>query len=317
MVKMSTDLTRQTLSGETMGTRWSALVYTEAGFERAPLQAALQAAVDRVDRQMSTWRSDSDLMRFNAAPPGQWFDLPPELMTVLACALEIGRASGGAFEIGMGDAVWAWGFGPADADEARIKSALVRPRRPSFEVLDLDLPAGRARKTAAIALDLSGIAKGFGVDQLTEVLLAQGFGSGLLAIDGEVRALGRQPDGKPWPIAVEAPERDHRTAHSLLALENVSVATSGDYRHWVQVGERQLSHTMDPRTGTPLMHAPASVTVLAETCMRADALATALMVMGASEGPAFARANGIEALFMLREGFEIRLLPIGESFAEV
>lgn len=318
-MKMSTDPIRHapirlTLNGPTMGTRWSALIHAPAGFSPARLQADLQAAVTRVDDQMTTWRP-SDLMRLNAAPPQQWIDLPAEIMTVLDCALEIGRLSGGAFEIGMGDAVWAWGFGAAQADEAQIKSARARPRRPAHEVLELDLTAGRAMKKAPIALDLSGIAKGFGVDELAKVLLQHGFSSGLVAIDGEVRALGCQADGKPWPVAVEAPNHDRRDAHSLLALENVAVATSGDYRHWVEVGGRQLSHTMDPRTGAPLLHAPASVTVLAESCMRADALATALMVMGPSEGRDFARAHQIQALFMLREGGEIRTLGVGETFA--
>lgn len=309
---MSTDLILHKLNGATMGSRWSARVHLAPGLPAAVLQADLQAAVDRVDAQMSTWHP-SDLMRLNAAPPGQWVDLPSEIMIVLECALRIGRLSGGAFDIGIGDAVWAWGFGPGTADPSRIAAARVFPRRPAHQILQL--APGRALKSAPIALDLSGIAKGFGVDQLAEVLLAHGIAHGLVAIDGEVRAIGAQPNGSPWPVAIEAPDQGQRRAHSLLALENVAVATSGDYRHWVEVDGRQLSHTMDPRTGAPLLNAPASVTVLAASCMEADALATALMVLGPTEGRDFARSHQIQTLFMLREGGEIRLLPVGDSFA--
>lgn len=315
MPKMSTDLTRHALNGPTMGTRWSALFYTAPGFDVAPLRAALQAAVDEVDAQMSTWRPASDLMLLNAAPPGVWIALPDRLLSVLAAALQIGRATQGAFDIGLGDAVTAWGFSGGTADPDRIRAARTKARRPVWDCLELDPATKCARKTAPITLDLSGIAKGYGVDRLAEVL--QGFGqtAGLVAIDGEVRALGTQPDGTGWPVAVEAPDTETRAVHSLLALENAAVATSGDYRHWVRLGPHHLSHTIDPRTGAPLLQSPASVTVVAETCMQADALATALMVMGADQGRSFAEANRIDALFLLRKGEVIEPLGVGQLFA--
>ena len=139
MPKTFTDLTRNALHGETMGTRWSALFHKPAEFDVAPVAAAMAAAVNEVDRQMSTWKPDSDLMRLNAAPPGVWVECPENLMIVLETAVSIGRASGGAFDIGVGDAVAAWGFGPAAADPARIQAALSEPRRPAHDVLELDL----------------------------------------------------------------------------------------------------------------------------------------------------------------------------------
>lgn len=314
MSKMSTDLTRHALNGATMGTRWSALLYADAAFDPAPLQIALQAAVDQVDAQMSTWRPDSDLMRLNAAPLNAWVQVPPALMAVLATALQVGRATGGAFEIAMGDAIAAWGFGPAQADSDHIRSARLKPRRPSFDSLELDVAHGLARKHDTSTFDLSGIAKGYGVDRLAETLLAHGVPQGLVAIDGEVRALGCQPDGTAWPVAVEAPDRHARAVHSMLALHDGAVATSGDYRHWVQVGRRLLSHTIDPRTGAPLLNAPASVTVLAQSCMLADAYATALMVMGPDAGKAFATQNHLNALFLIRDGADIRSLGAGPLF---
>ena len=315
MSKMSTELARHTLNGATMGTRWSALFFAQTDFDPAPLEAALQAAVDEVDEQMSTWKPESDLMRLNRAPVGETVLLPKALMSVLALALAIGRASDGAFDIAMGDAVAAWGFGPADADPARIRAALAVPRRPAHEGLELDLEAGRARKTAPLALDLNGIAKGFGVDRLAETLQAFGIAAGLVGIDGEMRAMGLRPDGKPWTIAVEEPDRTRRAAHSVLTLEEAAVATSGDYRHWVEVGERRLSHTMDPLKGAPLAASPASVTVVARSCAEADAWATALMVRGPRDGAELARRHHLDALFLLRDGERIVPHGVGRLFA--
>jgi thiamine biosynthesis lipoprotein len=315
MSKMSTDLIRHALNGPTMGTRWTALFFAPPGFDPGPVQAALQAAVDAVDAQMSTWKPDSDLMRLNAAPLGEWRDLPPDLARVLALGIDIGLASGGAFDIGMGDAVGAWGFGPAAADPLAIRAAMQAPRRPAHEVLDLD--GNRVRKTAPVTLDLNGIAKGHGVDRLAEVLQDHGIRAALVGIDGEMRAMGLRPDGGPWTIAVEAPDRDRRAPHSILTLQDAAVATSGDYRHWVTVQGRHLSHTMDPRRGAPLVDSPASVTVIAPTCARADAWATALMVTGLAAGAQLAATQGLDALFLVRDGAgDVQRLGVGRLFSK-
>lgn len=298
MRKTSTDLTRRNLSGPTMGARWSVVFFGAADRDLAPLQASLQAAVDEVDTQMSTWTPTSDLMRFNAAPVGFWIRLPRALLTVLDTALEVGRQSDGAFEVAMGDAVTAWGFGPSPAEPEAIRKALARTRRPSFETLDLDLAGGRARKSAEMTIDLSGIAKGYGVDRLIDALRDQGVAHALAAIDGELRALGAQPDGRGWSVAVERPDPETCAAHSMFELRDIAIATSGDYRHWVQVGDRRLSHTMDPSTGGPLPNPPASVTVLAESCMLADAIASACMVLGKTAGRALAQRLGCDTLFL-------------------
>lgn len=314
MSKMSTDLVRHALNGPTMGTRWSALFYAAPGFDQGPMQTALQAAVDRVDAQMSTWKPDSDLMRLNAAPVDSWQALAPELAQVLALGLAIGRASGGAFDIGQGDAVRAWGFGADAADAGAIRAAMAAPKQPAHEVLQLD--GTRLRKTAPIALDLNGIAKGYGVDRLAEVLGAHGITDALVGIDGEMRALGLRPDGTPWVIAVEAPDTDRRAPHSVLALQDAAVATSGDYRHWVMVQGRRLSHTIDPGRRAPLLNAPASVSVVAASCAEADAWATALMVAGCDAGVAMAESHGLSALFLCRDDAgAIQTRSVGPLFA--
>ena len=316
MSKMSTDLVRHTLNGPTMGTRWQALFYAATSFDVTAVKAEMQSAVSEVDTQMSTWKPDSDLMRLNAAPLNLWVAIPKDLMKVLSTALEIGRITEGAFDIGVGDAVAAWGFGPIEAAETSIRAALCQFRRPAHEIVELDVTTCRARKHDRISLDLSGIAKGFGVDRLTEVAARFGINAALLAIDGELRGFGLQPDGKPWSVAIERPDYDSRAPHAILALHDGAVATSGDYRHWIEVGERKLSHTIDPRRGGPLAASPASVTVIAQTCMVADAWATALLVRGSVSGSELARNNNVAALFIDRVGDQLHETRVGKVFAD-
>ena len=311
---MSIELTRHALNGPTMGTRWSALVHAPASIDHDRLRAALARAVDEIDCQMSTWKPDSDLMRMNAAPPGLWVDLPPALMRVLAKGLEIGRASNGAFDIGLGDLTNAWGFGPQAADAGTIRAHLGQSRPPAHDVLELDAARCRARKRGTLRLDLSGIAKGYGVDRMMAVIERFGIASALVSLDGELRAKGVQADGRPWTVAIEKPDYEMRAPISVLTLQDAAVATSGDYRHWVDAGRMRLSHTMDARTGGPLNNRVASVTVLADTCMEADAWATALMVMGEAAGAAFADAQGLNALYILRTKSGLAQHPVGAVF---
>lgn len=321
MLKTFTDLaksglTRHALNGPTMGTRWSALFYAPHEFDVTAVRAAMQSSVDAVDQQMSTWKIDSDLMRFNALPAGVWMALPPALLEVLAFGLEVGRASGGAFDIGMGDAVAAWGFGREEANPNNIRDALRATRRPAHELLELDISGGKARKHGPLRLDLSGIAKGYGADKLAKVARKAGIDGALLSIDGELVALGHQPDGHLWTIAVEEPDYELRAPHSILTLEDAAVATSGDYRHWIDVNGKRLSHTMDPQKGGPLINAPASVTVIARTCMEADAWATALMVLGEDDGIILARKLGLNALYLMREDTGWRSVACGAVFQQ-
>lgn len=295
-------LQRIKLHGPTMATRWSVLCDVDPQLDQNALRNALAAAVERVDQQMSPWKPDSDLMRLNRATPGEWVSLPPEIMAVLARALEIARLSDGAFDPGVGALVNAWGFGAErdDPDAAAIRVARQWGQPPAHQSLELYLAAGRARKHADALFDLCGIAKGYGVDQMTAVLQAHGVAHALAALDGELRALGTQASGEPWAVAVESPEPGRRAARGVLELADLAVATSGDYRRWVQIGDARLSHTMDGRRAAPVHNGVAAVTVLATDCMSADAWATALLVAGPAEGMALAQRMRLEALFIVR-----------------
>lgn len=298
-------------SGQTMGTRYTARFHAPEGADVQAIVAALAAAVTAVDEQMSNWKPQSDLMRLNRAAPDVWTPIPAKLARVLARAAEIGRETDNAFNIGVGDLVEAWGFGPAGARPAQGLTGDPRPRAPIDALLELDVPGRRARKHGPVALDLCGIAKGFGVDELARVLDDHGIASWLVGIDGEMRARGTRADGSPWAIALEAPEEDRRAAMGVIGLGDAAVATSGDYRHWALVDGERISHTMDPRTGAPLRGAPASVTVVSACCMDADAYATALMVLGEEAGREQARRLGLDALFVARAGEAFRTVGTG------
>ena len=306
MPKMSSEpaapCRRSALHGPSMGTRWSASVDAGPGTDLAALQRDLAAAVDQVDAQMSPWKPDSDLVRLNRAPVGTWVDLPAETVEVLAAALDVQRLSDRAFDPCLGALVDAWGFGAArDApDGEAIRAARAAMPATAQGCLQLDMPEGRARKHAPLQLDLCGIAKGYAVDRMVAVLRQHGVRHALAALDGELRALGAQADGAPWAVALERPEDGRRAVHGVIDLEDLAVATSGDYRRYVQVGEVRLAHTMDARRGAPVHNAVASVTVLAPTCMQADAWATALLVAGPDAGLALAQRMGLDVLFLLR-----------------
>jgi thiamine biosynthesis lipoprotein len=286
-----------------MGTRYSAVFFAPEDRDLSDLQPALQQAVDTVDDQMSTWKSDSDLMVLNRAPLGTWLSLPPELAAVLAAALEVGRLSGGAFDIGVGDLVSAWGFGPGAGapDPQAILEAGARLRTPSHLALELDPTGRRVRKHLPVTLDLSGIAKGYGVDALARVLEARCISSYLVSIDGELRAGRPKPDGSGWRVAIEKPQVGRRETAGIIEIVDAALATSGDYRHFIERDGVRHAHTIDPLRHAPLINGPAAVTVRAATSMQADAWATALMVLGPERGGELAAAHGLEVLFAERD----------------
>lgn len=303
-------LHRLTLNGPAMGSRWSAVFFAESGFDAETLRLALAQTVEGVEQEMSTWRRTSDLSRFNAAPVGQWIDLPERLAKVIEAGLVIGRHSHGAFDIGVGDLVRVWGFGGGSRtpDLAGIAAGPVLNTANRPQNLQLDVPGRRARKLAPLSLDLNGIAKGFGVDELARVMADFGIVNFLVGIDGEMRAAGMKADGLAWSIGVERPARDRRELMSVLELVDCAVATSGNYRHVHEIDGESHAHTMDPTTGKPLQNRMASLTVLAPTCMEADAYATALMVLGESQGLALARELGLKVIFVLTDGEVISTL---------
>lgn len=287
-----------------MGTRYSAVFFAAPGLDTGAVGARLSTAVDEVDRQMSSWKPDSDLNRLNQAPEHQWLSVPEAMFNVLSAALRLCRQSRGAFDIGVGDLVHAWGFGTGcgQVDEQRIAALKALPRSPITDTLEMDSLNHRVRKRTAATLDLSGIAKGYGVDRLAHCLDTLGIARYLVGIDGEMRARGTKPDGRPWVIAIEKPVRGTREVMGVMELSDAALASSGDYRHWVDLRGTSYAHTMDNAQRGPVHNPLAAVSVIASSCMLADAWATALLVLGETAGVALAQARGMDALFVVRNG---------------
>lgn len=294
------------LSGPTMGTRYN-VRYVASPAEIAASSGHWQQAIDdrlaEINRQMSTYDPQSELSRFNQLTTDEWFDVSSETATVVAYALEVAKDSGGAFDPTVGPVVNLWGFGP-DADpetlptDEQITAALDRVGYQSVEVR-LDPPALRKTKPG-IYLDLSAVAKGYGVDQISELLTDLGPQASMVDIGGEVVCRGTKPDGLSWRIGILKPDPLGQTVQSVVELTDEAVATSGDYRNFFERNGVRYSHTIDPTTGRPVQHLLATVTVRAENCMMADALATTLLVLGPERGYDWANERGIAALMVLR-----------------
>lgn len=296
------------LAGQSMGTTWSVVFVAAPDCALEPVQRAVQAALDAVVAEMSPWLAGSAISRFNAAPADSWHVLPEDFFKVLACALQVADDSAGACDPCVGALVDAWGFGPArrhdepgfGAPSAEAVAAALACS--GWHRLQVDAATRSVRQPGGLRIDLSAIAKGFGVDQVVHSLRRRGIHDCLVEVGGELRGEGLKPDGQPWWVALETPPPHGLQAidETLIALHGLSVATSGDYRRWFEAGGTRYSHTIDPRDGRPVRHGLASVTVLHRDCMAADALSTALNVMGAETGLVFARRHGLAALFVSR-----------------
>ena len=289
----------QTLAGRTMGTTWSLVFDNPAMLPREAVNAAVNLALDRVIAQMSTWEPASDIARFNASEPGSRHVLPAEFAQVLGCALHWAEASCGAIDPTVGPLVALWGFGAHAAPRAlpSQKALDEATSRTGWQRLAFDADEGTVRQPGGFSLDLSGVAKGFAVDHAVFALQSLGLRNLLMEIGGELRGVGRRPGGSPWRVRVDGAGKDA----PLVALDDLSVATSGDRWHAHAQAGRHVSHTIDPRSGEPVGAELASVTVVHAQCMQADALATVLAVLGKSEGPAFADRHGIAAFFVCRD----------------
>jgi thiamine biosynthesis lipoprotein len=314
----------QRLHGHTMGTTWSVRLLPPPTVSMETLRQGIQRELDRVDGQMSTYQPQSDLSRFNRAPARSWQRLPGEFFTVLQYALALAKDSGGAYDPTIGPLVDLWGFGPArqprhPPDAAAIAQARARV---GWWKVKLDPHERRAWQPGSVQLDLSAVAKGFGVDQVGRYLQRAGVEAWLVEVGGELKAHGRKPDGTPWRIGIERPEAASGAVMAAdelvraIPLDDGAIATSGDYRHVFEDGGHYYSHHIDPRSGYPVPHEVASVSVLAKDCMLADPLGTALSVLGAERGMAYARQHGLAVLMIVRgpHGFEQRLSP---AFAAV
>jgi len=297
------------LAGTALGTTFNvAVVEPAVTLDADSLEADILATLSRIDKLASTWRSDSELTAFNLERSSDWIPVTAEFCAALDAALAISRITNGAFDITVGPLVNLWGFGPdgsvaePPADSA-IASAL---QNVGYDKLHTDCDRSTVRKDRAeLYVDLSGWAKGRAVDAVSALLESNGIDNYLVEIGGELRVRGHNSERRKWAVAIEAPSTSQRVPQAIIRVTDTSVATSGDYRNYFEYGGTSYSHTIDPRTGRPVTHGLAAVTVIYPENAFADAMATALLVLGPEAGPELAEKLEIPAYFLVRHPAEI------------
>ena len=306
------------IQGMTMGTNYTITLSQQPERPIEILQAEIDATLKSINLKMSTYLSQSELSIINQTQSQDWLPLSPELYEVISTAMEFSHLTNGAFDITVGKLVNLWGFGPGEItanipEELTIKSAL---KTSGYQHIDLkQQPYALKKGHPAIYLDLSGIAKGYAVDRIYDLLDQQGFSGFLVDIGGEVKAKGVRNNQAAWRIGVEKPMVEGSEIQRVVNLSNQAMATSGDYRNYIVHNGKRFSHTIDPRTGRPIPHELLSVSVVDGSAMVADALATALLVMGTEKGIEFAEQKNITAYFIkaasgtMSESYTRQFLP--------
>jgi thiamine biosynthesis lipoprotein len=296
-----------TIRGATMGTTYQIkLADAPAELDADGLQAEVNRMLAEIDMQMSTYRPDSELSRFNRAKAGKWFAVSPAVAEVTAVAREISAKTDGALDVTVGPLVKLWHFGPKSSDRGSefvppTEDAIRQARqRVGYEKLEVRRsPPALRKQIDGIEVDLSSIASGYAIDQLSQLVAKREINNFMVEIGGEVRARGKREDGRSWRVAVERPTASGKRELAMpVSLMNAAIATAGDYRKFFEFEGRRYSHVIDPATGRPVKHSLASVTVVADTCMAADGWDTPLLVLGPKRGFECAEKNGVAALFI-------------------
>lgn len=298
----------QSFGGPTMGSTFR-VQYVASG--KTPgmdqIRSGVQAILDHLDREVSTYRSDSDVARFNAAPAGTCATMPASVFDLYDYAQTLHRDSGGAFDVTLLPALAVWGFGPRGRVAAHPTADQLDALRDSVGMEHVRVETAKDGsgakvlcKDAASTVEFNSIAAGYTVDKISAYLSDQGVKSFLIDVTGELRASGRKPDGTAWRIALEAPISNARVAERIVPLDGLGVSTSGSYRDYYEENGVRYSHTFDPRTLSPVTHKLASVSVIADTAFHADGLSTLLMVLGPQQGYDFAVAHHLAAFFVIK-----------------
>ncbi len=309
-------------SGFTMGTTYNIKIAPNVGqtdnFETGKIKDSVDSLLNDVNKSMSTYIPESELSLFNTAKAGNWFEISDNLYEVLKTAVEVSDSSGGAFDITIGPLVNLWGFGPETKRDKlpRKKDITTRKRITGYHNLTLrDSTPAIKKRINDLYCDLSAIAKGFGVDKVSELLSGYGFKNYLVEIGGEVRTLGKNRFGKDWQIGISKPKQGFNI-QEIINISGKSVATSGNYHNYFEVDGVRYSHMIDPRTGYPVTHFLSSVTVIHDQCMLADAYATTVTILGPEDGYRFALKMDIPAYMIIVEedNYTIKMTPSFEGY---
>ncbi|WP_349746676.1 FAD:protein FMN transferase [Pseudomonas frederiksbergensis] len=304
--------------GPTMGSRYSIQYVRHAS---TPGPKAVQAEVENiladVDRQFSTYRSDSDIERFNNLPANHCQKMPAPILELIRVGEQLSSQSDGSYDLTVEPLLNLWGFGPQAREEKVPSAEALAEVQQRVGHRHLRIDGDQLCKDAAVEVDFNSIAAGYAVDTIAARLEALGIHDYLAEATGELKAVGKKPDGSPWRIALEEPRDDQQVAERVIAVDGYGVSTSGDYRNYFEQGGRRYSHTFDARTGTPVLHTLASVTVIHPSALMADGLSTLLLILGPERGWDYAQTHDIAAFFVIRAdtGFVTRTNQAFERLA--
>ena len=311
-------------TGKTMGTDYIVKVSQIPENENwQKIADEIQERLDALEQMMSTFRQNSEVSQFNTSTSAEdWFSVSKEIAQLVQTSLELSQLTEGAFDITIAPLVRHWGFGAGASpqlvgtfEELSSTAALLKERT-GYEKLSVRLdPPALKKEISELTIDFSGIAKGFAVDCIAELLDAHNITDYLIEVGGETRSKGKRSPERDWIVGIEKPTIQFSGAQQAFPLKNQSLATSGSYLQVRQIDGQQVSHLIDPRTGLPAQIGRAgtdelvSAAVLAPNCTRADALATAMFVLGEQKGLELANRHKIAVLFLLKTGDEIRESP--------
>ncbi|MBF6038067.1 MULTISPECIES: FAD:protein FMN transferase [Pseudomonas] len=291
----------ESFGGPTMGSTYSIKYLRHPGLP-APTEVRVQVEkiLAEVDQQMSTYRSDSDIERFNDLPANRCQKMPAPILKLVRVGERLSEQSEGSFDLTVEPLLNLWGFGPQAREEKIPTAQALAEVRPRVGYQHLRIDNDQLCKDAAVEVDFNSIAAGYAVDTIAEKLDAMGIHNYLAEATGELKAAGKKLDGSPWRIALEEPRDDQQVAERIIAVDGYGVSTSGDYRNYFVQDGRRYSHTFDARTGTPILHTLASVTVIHPSALMADGLSTLLLILGPERGWDYAQAHDIGAFFVIR-----------------
>jgi thiamine biosynthesis lipoprotein len=291
----------ESFGGPTMGSTYSIKYVRHPGLPApADVQVEVEKILADVDRQLSTYRSDSDIEQFNALPANHCRVMPASVLQLVRVGEQLSLQSAGAFDLTVEPLLNLWGFGPQAREEKIPTTQALAEVRQRVGHAHLRIDGNKLCKDAAVEVDFNSIAAGYAVDTIAARLEALGIHDYLAEATGELKAAGRKPDGTAWRIAVEEPRDDQQVAERIIAVDGYGLSTSGDYRNYFVQGGQRFSHTLDARTGAPVSHSLASVTVIHPSALMADGLSTLLLILGPEQGWDYAEKHEIGAFFVMR-----------------
>ncbi|MDU9390339.1 FAD:protein FMN transferase [Pseudomonas sp. zfem002] len=305
------------ISGPTMGSTYTVQYVPPAnGPDASQVKQEIESILATLDQHFSTYRGDSLVSTFNQLPAGSCQAMPQDVLELVRFGDTLWRESGGAFDLSVEPLMNLWGFGPQSREQKVPDPQRLAETRQRVGQGYLRIDGDQLCKDIALELDFDSVVAGYAVDLIAARLRALGIDNQLVEVTGELKALGRKPDGSAWRVALELPREDRQIAEQILSVDGLGVSTSGDYRNYFEENGQRFSHTFDARLGRPVAHALAAVTVFDSSALVADGYSTLLLILGPEQGWEFAVAQDLAAVFVLRadSGFSVRVTP---AFARV